>query len=583
MMRAFAALLLLVAFLAPTAEADWPSFHNDAKKSGSVSFSNYPLPGDKALWTNKTLANGQILASPVVLDNILVTADSVGLVRAMDAASGTEIWSFKMGQGVESTPAMSEDRVYVADKSGTLNAFTLRPPGKTGVVEHTASVGPNPSGITLSENGLFVGNGNGEVKAFFASTLTPLWTFSVSSAFEEFTTDATTGAVTCKTPLPVGAIRGAPAVYDGRVYFGSFNGFVFSVNEAGGGFEKPDGTPAPITVTKLQWMFKTGGIVVSSPAINTLSGQPDRVVFTSWDGKAYSFRAQPTGEGKNACFGLLAKPDWKYEVPDLEDPETGATEVSKIESSPAAVGARIFFGANNGKVYAVDSTKGTLLWETATNALVSSSPAVANGIVVVGSQDKHVYWLDAATGQKLKTYETRDAVHTSPAIDGDRAYVASKEGTLYNFGPKVLTFVDLTVSLVQASGQALIVRITNNGDAASNATSVRILADGTEIAQLNVTGLEPKQSADVTYTTSLAPGSYTIVAQVDFSGKIEESDNNNNELPQLVTIAGPANDPGTPNGGGDDGGGFKIPGPGLVPLLAMLGLALLAMRRRRAD
>ncbi len=576
--------LLLTAAMLPTAQADWPSFHNDAKNAGNVFGSSYPV-FQEVWWSNKTLGSAQIKASPVLKDNILITGDTLGLVRALDASSGKQLWSYKMPASIEGTPAIEGQRVYVVSKDGTLKALDLQVGTFPGQEPPAIAVGATFGSITLNQGKLFIGTEAGEMKAFLASTLTPLWTFSVASVTHSSTT--TTGGVTTCTGGALSAlpIRGAPAVHDGKVFFGSMNGALFAVNEAGGG-EKPDGTSIPSTQTLVQWVYETGDVVLSSPAINTRANEPDRVVFTSYDGKAYSFEASPGGEGDNACYGYLHDPDWTYEVPSIKDEETGETQVSKIESSPAAAGSRVFFGANNGNVYGIESATGELLWERKAGddkRPVTSSPAVANGIVVIGSVDKNVYWLNATDGKVLKTFATESAVLTSPAIDGSHAFIASQTGVLYNFGPEIPTRADLVVSSIQALGTSLQVTLKNQGDRAAANTTVRLFVGGTFLANVAVPPLGAGNSTSVVHASALATGSVSVKAVVDPDNMIPESNDSNNELSTALSIGVVDPGDGGGDGGGDgDGGGFKIPGPGLVPTLAVLAMALLALRKRRS-
>lgn len=570
--RAAPALLLLVAILAPTAQADWPSFHNDARHTGFVAGSSYPVYSE-VWWSNKTLNNSKILASPVLKDSILVTADLAGEVRALDAASGKKLWHHKMAAAVESTPAISGDLVYVVDTAGTLKALNLQ----SGKMEYTTSAGSSRAPITYNQGKIFIGTEAGEVKAFLATDLSLLWTFSITSVNRvvgDYNNQTDTYA--CSQPMAAAPVRSAPVVFDGKVFFGSMNFWVFAIDEQGTGDKK----------TTVEWIAETGDIVVSTPAINSRPSQDPRIVFTSYDGKAYSFLASPLGEGGNNCNGLVHTPVWEYEVPAVII--DGEAQISKIHSSPAAAGDRIIFGANNGKVYAVNAENGERLWETTAGgqiAPVQSSPAVANGKVVIGSADKKVYWINASDGKVLKTFPAQSAVETGPAIDGDRAFVAASEGTLYMFGPEIPRRADLIVQSISAVGTTLQVSVKNQGDAATSGnTTLRLFVGDTFLGNVAVPKLEPGASTNVEHAAaSVTPGSVSVRALVDPDNAIAESNDSNNELTSAVAIGSvtPAPGEGGEGGGGDDGGGFKIPGVGPVATLAMLGLALLALRRRR--
>jgi MYXO-CTERM domain-containing protein len=592
MLRAAAAVLLLTATLAPAAAGEWPSFHNDARHTGFVPGSSYPVFVD-VWWNNKTPENAQVKASPVLRENILITASlgsptaspaNNGLVRALDAASGTELWQYKMAAPIESTPAISGERVYVVDTSGNLKALNLR----TGGVEHSASVGATLGHITLNEGKLFIGTEAGDVKAYLASTLTLLWTFNVAQGYQEVASyNNVTDVYTCRAatgrPAPTAQpVRGAPAVFQGKVFVGSMNHWVFAIDEQGSGDLK----------TTAKWAFKTDDIVLSTPAINNRANVEPRVIFSSYDGRVYSFATDAPSEDDTPC-GLYHEPTWKFEVPSIIDSDTGEKQVSKVHSSPAAAGDKIFFGANNGKVYGIsadgspdtdsDGDGDTPLWETtAGNVLqpVTGSPAVANGKIVVGSEDKNVYWINASDGKILKKFATQSAIDTSPAIEGDRAFITARDGTLYMFGPEIPRRADLQVTSLVYSGGALQITVRNAGDAATSGnTTVRLLVGGTFLANVDVPKLGAGNSTTVTSTTPIpGEGSAQVQAIVDPDNTIVESNDSNNELSQGVSLVPP-----TPveseDGGG--GGGFKIPSVGLVPMLALLGLAALALRRRR--
>lgn len=579
--RVAPAILLVAAVLAPAAQGEWPSFHGDARHTGFVPGSTYPVFVD-VWWNNKTPDGAQVKASPVLKDNILITASlgsplaapaNIGLVRALDASSGTELWRYKMAAPIESTPAISGERVYVVDTGGNLKALNLR----SGGVEHSASVGATLGHITLNEGKLFIGTEAGEVKAYLSSTLTLLWTFPVAQGYQQVSSfNNVTNVWTCKaaSPAPTAQpVRGAPTVFQGKVFVGSMNHWVFAIDEQGSGDLK----------TTAKWAFKTDDIVLSTAAINNRAGEAPRVIFSSYDGKVYSFPTTTSDENSDTC-GSLNTPVWSFPVPSIVDSDTGETQVSKVHSSPAAAGDKIFFGANNGKVYGIRADNGQKIWETtAGNVLqpVTGSPAVANGKVVIGSEDKKVYWINATDGKILKTFATQSAIDTSPAIEGDRAFVAARDGTLYMFGPEIPRRADLQVTSVSAVGSSLQVTVKNAGDAATSGnTTVRLLVGGTFLANVDIPKLDPGQATTVTSSTPVpGTGSVQVQAIVDPDNKIVESNDSNNELTQGVSLVPPATV--GDSGGGDGGGGFKIPGLGLVPTLAMLGLALLALRKRR--
>jgi outer membrane protein assembly factor BamB len=110
-----------------------------------------------------------------------------------------------------------------------------------------------------------------------------------------------------------------------------------------------------------------------------------------------------------------------------------------VTSSPVVAGGRVFFGSDDGKVYAVGLADGRERWSFATQDIVEAPPLVLDGRVFVGSSDAFVYALDAATGALLWKAETGDRIVGSanwieaPDGDGVRIVVGSYDTRLYCF------------------------------------------------------------------------------------------------------------------------------------------------------
>lgn len=102
-------------------------------------------------------------------------------------------------------------------------------------------------------------------------------------------------------------------------------------------------------------------------------------------------------------------------------------------SSPAVTSGVIYVGSLDGNLYALNATTGALLWKTPTGGGISSSPAVANGVVYVASSDKHFYALDATSGSVLWSFASSAAANSSPIIVNGWLYCASTDGNLYAF------------------------------------------------------------------------------------------------------------------------------------------------------
>ena len=115
----------------------------------------------------------------------------------------------------------------------------------------------------------------------------------------------------------------SPAVVDGVVYVGSFDGKLYAFNANG---------CAPATLCQPLWSGATGNDITSSPAV--VKGT---VFIGSADHKLYAFAAK--GCGKSTC-----PPLWK-----------GATGGAILDSSPVVVNGVVYVGDFDNKLYAFNA------------------------------------------------------------------------------------------------------------------------------------------------------------------------------------------------------------------------------------
>jgi len=233
-------------------------------------------------------------------------------------------------------------------------------------------------------------------------------------------------------------------------------------------------TPGPRQLGGVKWIFKTGGPIVSSPAV------ADGVVYiTSLDGHLYTIDEETGKEKWNfksrmpiasspavagglvyfvSSTGALAaidretgKPRWvfateferKFEAKNLHGYPSASQTIPDawdlFTSSPAVVNGSVFFGSGDGNVYAVGATSGLLQWKFSTRDVVHASPAVAGGTVYIGSWDSVLYALDAETGQPKWSFQAGNdpVIHnqvgfqSSPAVVGGTVYVGCRDAHVY--------------------------------------------------------------------------------------------------------------------------------------------------------
>jgi outer membrane protein assembly factor BamB len=155
-----------------------------------------------------------------------------------------------------------------------------------------------------------------------------------------------------------------------------------------------------------RWRFATGAPVYASAAV-----VDDVVVIASGDGSIY---------GIDLADGTLR---WRFRLPP--GPSAFA------QSAAATDGTRVFTGAWDRHVYALDARTGEESWRylatpsTFYYSAAIAAPAVANGRLYVPSNDGVLHALDAVTGDVAwKQVSGGDKFgYSSPTVVGDRIYI----------------------------------------------------------------------------------------------------------------------------------------------------------------
>ena len=216
------------------------------------------------------------------------------------------------------------------------------------------------------------------------------------------------------------AVKANPTLgYDGTVYVSSMDGKLYAV--------EPKATEASV-----KWTFDFGEHLGPTPL------KIDKAPPSGGDAKGSGASAAvgPDGTvyvGANNSNFYAVSPDgklkWLYEA---------EREVAGIWSAPAlAPDARtVYFGANKGGVYAVDTADGKLRWRAFVYGSIYNSPTLdSQGTLYTGSNVGHVFGLDAATGKTFFDYDAGAPVWTAPAIRSDGTLVvADRKGRVMLLG-----------------------------------------------------------------------------------------------------------------------------------------------------
>lgn len=155
------------------------------------------------------------------------------------------------------------------------------------------------------------------------------------------------------------------------------------------------------------------------------------------DGVVYQSFLPSCPNGSRDALGLIVALDarsgrelWRYRG-------------SPSESSLLILGRLAYFGAWDGKVYALDVETRRVRWTAETDAEIDGSVAYSRGSIFVGTNGGSVYALDAQTGSILwrgRSYSGfrfgREYFYATPAAAYGRVFAPNTDGTLYAFGAR---------------------------------------------------------------------------------------------------------------------------------------------------
>ena len=255
-------------------------------------------------------------------------------------------------------------------------------------------------------------------------------------------------------------VYSTPAVREGLVYFGAWDGMLYSAN---------------ILTGEIIWTYSSGGYLwfLSGSWLNsspTIAG--DTVYFGNRNGSLYAIDSQngmerwrfktpnsipgsPLVVDGAVYFGnmeghffkidaITGELIWELRIHELPKPtdRIGAIRESinatldkrgGITSSPTLDDGIVYFGSRNGLFYAVDANSGEIVWRFAGGGRgFDSSPVINGNQVYAGNYDGNLYALNKKTGSMVWAFETEGGVHSSPSLYQGNLYFGSWGGKFFS-------------------------------------------------------------------------------------------------------------------------------------------------------
>ena len=273
------------------------------------------------------------LSSPAVWNGAVYFGSGDGNVYALDAATGTLKWKFQTGDVVHASPAIGGGRVFI----GSWDSYFYAIDAVSGKEKWRFKTGVDPdihnqvgiqSSAAVADDTVYFGCRDSHLYALDAVTGRKKWSFSTKPSW----------------------VISSPAILNGRVYFATSDSDLFYALDAVSGKE----------VFSLKFHFP----FFSSPAI-----AGNMLYIGSHDGKltainlttrsrAWDFQTDASKQRLAAFSKADGSPNYEaaYASDFYDDMIAGVARmqsVGTILSSPVVAGRSVYFGSNDGNLYAL--------------------------------------------------------------------------------------------------------------------------------------------------------------------------------------------------------------------------------------
>jgi outer membrane protein assembly factor BamB len=361
----------------------WPMFRGVVAGTGR-SAARLALPlGER--W-HRQLEKTAFEATPVVAGGRIFVGDLDGTFHCLELSDGKTLWSFKTDVGFPSAAAVSTDAavplVVVGDAAGMIRAFDVA----SGEVRWTHEAGGEVSGgptLLPGADGprVLVGSQDATLACLELADGKVVWKHTIADQ-----------------------IRCSPTVAAGKVLLAGCDGKLHVIDAATG--------------------TEDVAVAIDGPTGTTPAAAGSRALFGSEGGV---FWAIDVSEGKAA---------WK-----LAPQGNGQA----FRSSAAVAGDLVLVGTRGRAVEAFSIADGSRAWRQGMRGRVDGSPVVvhrggdgagseAELVGIVGDSAGKIVALRTADGEVLWEFDAGNGFASSPAVAAGRLVMASGDGTVWCFG-----------------------------------------------------------------------------------------------------------------------------------------------------
>jgi len=333
----------------------WPMFHHDLNNTGNSSSPDAP---EHPIVKWKFSTGEGVHSSPAVFNGRVYIGSDDEQFYCLNATNGQKIWNRSLPGGAStSSPAVYKGKVY---QGSTFDYFYCwnATNGKL-IWKYYKDYGGMGS-PSVAEGKVYVGMRYGHIFCLNADNGTEIWK-------KNFSDDD---------------VRSCPAVVNGRIYIGSYDNMLYCLDADNG--------------SKI-WDFNASYGVRSSPAVV--------------DGRVYF--------GGSGLYCL-----------DADTGEELWNHSGNTKCSPVVAYGKVYYHRDNGVMTCLDADNGNVTWETIIGSsyeISIPSPAIADGKVYLKVwRTGYLFCLDAETGDIIWRYDKAGSPEwttSSPAVVNGTLYV----------------------------------------------------------------------------------------------------------------------------------------------------------------
>ena len=236
-----------------------------------------------------------------------------------------------------------------------------------------------------------------------------------------------------------------PVIAYSRIYIVNNSGTVFALHQQSG---------------KVLWKYRTHRCSAASPAVGnhlvfvSLLNKPPCNASHGVDGKVIAFDAEtgrirwqrtigPSESSPLVADGMVIVGDWSHDIYAFTAASGNLRWHFKagglVKGAISQSGNRVYFGAYDTHVYALDLHTGKQIWRASSQPRIGrtgtfyANAAVAYGRVYIGATDGKMYSFGATTGKLRWSNGTGDFIYSSAAVWRGNVLVGSYDGYFYSF------------------------------------------------------------------------------------------------------------------------------------------------------